>query len=61
MSNKETYRGQADRKARRMTRAISNGYAEGQFLGLPIIGGLIGAIKAWLKTTIALFKEDMKS
>lgn len=57
-----TARSEADRKMRAMRTGILLGWSEGTIHGrIPLLSPIIGACRGWLRTTIALFREDFAS
>jgi hypothetical protein len=45
-----------------MRRGIDQGWYEATINGrVPVLSPIVGAIRGWIRTTIALFKEDFAS
>lgn len=53
---------EVSRKMRAMKQGIDRGWSEGTIHGkIPILSPIVGAIRGWYRTMIALFKEDFAS
>lgn len=50
------------RKTRAMRRGIDQGWYEATINGrVPVLSPILGGIRGWIRTTIALLKEDLAS